>query len=165
VSNAISFFERSFIVRLLQPWYSNIGKRLIKSPKIYIRDSGIVNHMLGITEYDELLRHPFIGSLWEGYVFQDIMNTLTGEFQFYYYRTADGTECDLVIFKGNRCIAAIDTKFSPNPGRSKSMTITIQDLHPQKAFFVVPECPAPYLIDDKIFVATPWKAIEMIRSL
>jgi predicted AAA+ superfamily ATPase len=163
--NAISFFERSFIIRLLQPWYSNIGKRLIKSPKIYIRDSGIINHLLGIAEYDELLRHPLIGSLWEGYVIEEIINTLTDDYQFYFYRTADGTECDLIIFKGNRCLAAVDTKFSPNPGRSKSMTITMQDLHPQEAFFVVPECPSTYSIAENLFVATPWQTIEMIRSL
>lgn len=163
--NAISFFERSFIIRLLQPWYSNIGKRLIKSPKIYIRDSGIINHLLGITEYEELLRHPLIGSLWEGYVIEEIINMLTDDYRFYFYRTADGTECDLIIFKGTRCIAAVDTKFSPGPGRSKSMTITMQDLHPQKAFFVVPECPSPYSIADNLFVATPWQSIEIIRSL
>jgi predicted AAA+ superfamily ATPase len=163
--NAISFFERSFIIRLLQPWYSNIGKRLIKSPKIYIRDSGIINHLLGITEYEELLRHPLIGSLWEGYVIEEIINTLTNDYQFYFYRTADGTECDLIIFKGNRCVAAVDTKFSPNPGRSKSMTITMQDLHPQKAFFVVPESPSPYSIAENLYVATPWQTIGMIRSL
>jgi predicted AAA+ superfamily ATPase len=163
--NAISFFERSFIIRLLQPWYSNIGKRLIKSPKIYIRDSGIVNHLLGLTQYEEMLRHPFIGSLWEGYVVEEIINTLRDEYQFYFYRTADGTECDLLIFKDNRCIAAIDIKFSPDPGRSKSMTITIQDLHPQLAFFVVPECHSPYSIADQLYVATPWQTIGMIRSL
>jgi uncharacterized protein len=163
--NAISFFERSFIIRLLQPWYSNIGKRLIKSPKIYIRDSGIENHLLGISIYEEMLRHPLIGALWEGYVVEEIINTLAGEYQFYYYRTADGTECDLLIFKGNRCVAAVDTKFSPDPGRTKSMTITMQDLHPQKAFFVVPESPSPYSLAENLFVVNPWEAIEMIRSL
>lgn len=164
-ANAISFFERSFIIRLLKPWYSNIGKRLIKSPKIYIRDSGIINHLLGVTEYEDLLRHPLIGNLWEGYVIEEIINTLSDDYQFYFYRTADGTECDLIIFKGNRCIAAVDTKFSPDPGRSKSMTITIQDLHPQFAFFAVPECPAPYSVAEKLFVVTPWQAIGMIQSL
>ena len=129
---------------------SNIGKRLIKSPKIYIRDSGIINHLLRITEYEEMLRHPLIGSLWEGYVLEEIINMLTDDYQFYFYRTADGTECDLIIFKGTRCIAAVDTKFSPGPGRSKSMTITMKDLHPQKAFFVVPECHSSYSIAENL---------------
>lgn len=164
VSNAISFFERSFIVRLLQPWHSNIGKRLVKSPKIYIRDSGIANYVLNITDYESLLRHPHLGNLWEGYVIEDIINTLGDEYSYYFYRTADGTECDLLIYRGEECIAAIDAKFVPNPQRTKSMTITIQDLKPQKAFFVVPECPSPYNLSDNQFVATPWQLTEIMRS-
>lgn len=164
IQNAISFFERSFIVRLLQPWYSNIGKRLVKTPKVYIRDSGITNHLLGLSVYEDLLRHPLLGNLWEGYVVEDIINTLGDEYNYFFYRTADGTECDLVIFKANVCIAIIDAKFSPNPKSTKSMAITIQDLKPQKAFFAVPECPVPYNISDKQSVATPWQITEIIKS-
>ena len=165
VSNAISFFERSFIIRLLQPWHSNIGKRLVKTPKIYIRDSGIANYVLNITDYESLLRHPHLGNLWEGYVIEDIINTLGDEYSYYFYRTADGTECDLLIFRGEECLAAIDAKFVPSPQRTKSMTITIQDLKPPKAFFVVPECPGPYNLSDNQFVATPWQLTEIIRGM
>jgi predicted AAA+ superfamily ATPase len=165
VINAISFFERSFIVRLLQPWHSNIGKRLVKSPKIYIRDSGIVNYILNITDYESLLRHPHLGNLWEGYVIEDIINTLGDEYSYYFYRTADGTECDLLIFRGEECLAAIDAKFVASPQRTKSMTITIQDLKPRKAFFVVPECPSPYNLSENQFVATPWQLTEILRSI
>ena len=164
VSNSISFFERSFIVRLLQPWHSNIGKRLVKSPKIYIRDSGITNYLLNISEYEDLLRHPLLGNLWEGYVIENTINTLGDEYTYYFYRTADGTECDLLIFKGNDCLAAIDAKFASRPKSTRSMTITIQDLNPQKAFFIVPECPSPYNLSDNQIVATPWQLIEIMRS-
>ena len=92
VVNAISFFERSFIVRLLQPWHSNIGKRLVKKPKIYIRDSGIVNYLLDLYKYESLLRHSMLGSLWEGYVVEDLINTLGDEYQYFFYRTADGNQ-------------------------------------------------------------------------
>jgi len=165
VSNAISFLERSFLIRLLKPWHSNIGKRLIKSPKIFIRDSGIINHLLGITSYEDLLRHPMLGNLWEGYVIEDIINTLKDEYQFYFYRTADGTECDLLIFKGNQCLAAIDGKFSPSPKRTKSMTIAMKDLQAKNAFYVVPECPETYVIGENQYVTTPWQITEIIRSM
>jgi hypothetical protein len=165
VSNAISFFERSFIVRLLQPWHSNVGKRLVKTPKIYIRDSGIANYLLNITDYESLLRHPHLGNLWEGYVIEDIINTLGDEYSYYFYRTADGTECDLLVFRGEQCLATIDAKFVPSPKHTKSMTITIQDLKPSKAFFVVPECPAPYNLSDNQFIATPWQLTDLIRSM
>lgn len=165
VGNAISFFERSFIVRLLQPWHSNIGKRLVKTPKIYIRDSGIVNYLLDISAYDVLLRHPMLGKLWEGYVVEDIINTLGDEYQYFFYRTADGAECDLVIYKANTCIAAIDAKFSAQPHRTRSMAVTLQDLNPQKAFYIVPECQVAYTIADHQFVCTPWQITDIIRSM
>ena len=165
VSNSISFFERSFIVRLLPPWHANIGKRLIKSPKIYIRDSGISNYLLNISGYENLLRHPLLGNIWEGYVIEDTINTLGDSYSYYFYRTADGTECDLLIFRDEECLAAIDAKFTAKPGRTKSMTITISDLNPKKAFYIVPECPSPYKIADNQFVATPWQLTEIIRSM
>lgn len=165
VSNSISFFERSFIVRLLQPWHSNIGKRLVKSPKIFIRDSGITNYLLNLSEYEDLLRHPSLGNLWEGYVIENTINTLGDEYTYYFYRTSDGTECDLLIFRGNDCLAAIDAKFASKPKSTRSMTITIQDLKPSKAFIIVPECPRPYNLSENQFVATPWQLIEILRSM
>lgn len=166
IKKIVSFFEKSFIVRLLQPWHSNIGKRLVKSPKVYIRDSGIINHLLGITRYEELLRLPVLGSLWEGYVIENLINTLGDEFQYYFYRTADGAECDLLITKGNRTIAAIDAKFSPDPKRTKSMTTVINDLQPTLSFFIVPELKSIYSLgDDNLFVATPQIASEKIRTI
>ena len=109
--------------------------------------------------------HPLLGNLWEGYVIEDIINTLGDDYSYFFYRTADGTECDLVVFKENVCIAAIDAKFSPNPKSTKSMAITIQDLKPQMAFFAVPECPTPYNISDKQYVVTPWQLSEIIKSI
>jgi uncharacterized protein len=165
VSNIISYFERSFMVRLLKPWHLNIGKRLIKSPKIYIRDAGIVNYSLGIKSYNELLRYPNHGLIWEGYVIEEVINTLGDDLEYYYYRTADGTECDLAVFKSDECIAIIDVKFSPSPSKTKSMTISQQDLGARKAFYVVPQCQVPYALSDNQFVTTPWQAIEIIAGM
>lgn len=164
VSNAISFFERSYIVRILPPYHLNIGKRLVKSPKIYIRDSGITNYLLNITNYENLLRHPHLGNLWEGYVIEDIISTLGDEYAYYFYRTADGTECDLLVYRGEECIAAIDAKFTPRPQKTRSMTITIQDLRPGKVIFIVPNCPVQYNLGKNEYVATPWQIEEIINS-
>lgn len=164
ITNAISFFERSFIIRLLQPWYINIGKRLVKTPKIYIRDSGIINYLLGLFTYEDIMRTPMLGNLWEGYVIENIINSLSGDYQYYFYRTADGTECDLVVYSASECIAAIDVKFSAKPKSTKSMTITIQDLNPQKAYIVIPDCKIPYNISDKLRVATLPQLIEEFKE-
>jgi predicted AAA+ superfamily ATPase len=165
VSNAISFFERSFMVRFLQPWYANIGKRLIKSSKIYIRDSGIANYLLGILTYEDLLRHPMRGNLWESYIVEDIINTLGDRYQYYFYRTADGAECDLLLFKGETCIAAVDAKFTPHPQKTRSMAVTINDLHPKCAFYIIPECQVSYALSDNQYVATPWQFPALIKAL
>lgn len=164
ISNALSFFERSFIIRLLQPWHANIGKRLVKSPKIYIRDSGIVNYLLGLFTYEDMMRTPMLGNLWEGYVIENMINSLTDHYQFYYYRTADGTECDLLLNHGSECIAAIDVKFTSTPKSTKSMTITIQDLKPKNAYFVVPDNKIPYNISDHIRVVTLPQLFEEIKG-
>jgi predicted AAA+ superfamily ATPase len=163
VKDVISYFERSFIVRLLAPYHANLQKRLVKSPKIYIRDSGIANALLFIRRYEDLLHHPHLGLLWEGYVVEEIIIRLGDEFRYYFYRTADGTECDLLVFRGEKCIAAIDVKFAAIPGRSKSMTITMQDLRPDHGFFVIPECPEPYTLAENITVVNPDQLIEIFR--
>ena len=163
VRNILSYFEMSFIVRFLQPWHANIGKRLVKSPKVYFRDSGIINFLLGLKEYQDMLRHPMLGYLWEGYVIENIISTLGEDYQYYFYRTHDGAECDLLIFDGTTCLAAIDAKFSPAPKRTKSMTTVLQDLKPKMAFFVIPESPAPYLLGEDIQVATPEQVINLLK--
>lgn len=163
VRNIISFFEKSFIIRILQPYYTNIGKRLIKTPKIYFRDSGVINHLLGLTTYEDILRHPMLGFLWEGYVIENMINTLGEHYQYYFYRTADGTECDLAIFEGTNCKAAIDMKFSVAPKNTKSMTTAIHDLKPNQAFFIVPECRVAYSIAQNLMVASPEQAISYLQ--
>lgn len=163
VRNIISFFEKSFIIRVLQPYYTNIGKRLVKTPKVYFRDSGIINSLLDLANYEDLLRHPMLGYLWEGYVIENIIDTLGDRFQYYFYRTADGTECDLLIFEGTTCKAVIDVKFSPAPKSTKSMTTTIQDLKPSSAFFIVPECKVAYSIAHNLMVATLEQALILLK--
>jgi len=97
LKTAISYFERSFMIRLLRPWYANVGKRLVKTPKMYIRDSGIVHYISNIKTYEELQRYPSLGNLWEGYVIEEIINGLGDDFQYHFYRTSDGAECDLLV--------------------------------------------------------------------
>jgi len=164
VKNIISYFEKSFIIRILQPYYTNIGKRLIKTPKIYFRDSGIINFLLGISNYEELLRNPMLGPLWEGYVIENLIAALGDKYQYYFYRTADGTESDLLIYEGITCKAIVDAKFSPNPRPTKSSSIAIQDLNPEHALFVVPETKMPYSISNKIFVVSLEQAVSLLKK-
>ena len=111
-----------------------------------------------------MLRHPMLGNLWEGYVIENIINTLGDEFQYYFYRTADGAECDLLIFNGLTCIAVVDAKFTTEPKRTKSMTTVIQDINPVQSFFIIPVCAAPYLIGENLYVATMEQALILLTQ-
>jgi uncharacterized protein len=103
VSHYIDILEQTFLVRRLPPYFRNIGKRLTKSPKIYLRDSGLLHHLLNISTYEELLHHPALGRSWEGYVMEEIIRrekVVRPHTQFFFWRTAVGAEADLVIDRG-----------------------------------------------------------------
>ena len=84
------------LVRRLEPWHANVKKRLVKSPRYYVRDSGILHRLLGINSYDELLSNPVLGKSWEGFAVENILSILPGRAETYFYRTAAGAEVDLL---------------------------------------------------------------------
>jgi predicted AAA+ superfamily ATPase len=128
VKKYIDFLEHSFIIRRLEPFYTNIGKRLVKSPKIYIRDTGILHNLLQLSTYDQLLSHPIAGNSWEGYVIEQIISKLKNGYQAYFYRTQTGAEVDLCIANGNKIVAVLEIKLSNNPKISRGNTEAISDL-------------------------------------
>lgn len=138
ISNYLDFFEQSFLIRRIQPYFTNIGKRLTKSPKIYIRDSGIVHHLLSIHSYDGLLGHIVAGGSWEGYVIEQIISLLHYHQIPFFYRTADGAELDLVIEQDLQIKLAIEIKLSNSPALSKGTTIALQDLNNPPLLVVTP---------------------------
>lgn len=136
VKKYIDFLEHSFIIRRIEPFYINIGKRLVKSPKIYIRDTGILHSILQINSYDELISNPIAGNSWEGYVIEQIISKLNSNCTPYFYRTQSGAEVDMCITKGNEIIATIEIKLSNNPKVSRGNTESITDLKTKSNFIV-----------------------------
>jgi uncharacterized protein len=136
IKKYIDFLEHSFIVRRLEPFFINIGKRLVKSPKIYIRDTGILHSLLQISSYDALISNPIAGNSWEGYVIEQIISKLNSNCTPYFYRTQSGAEVDMCITKGNEIIATIEIKLSNNPKISRGNTETITDLKTKSNFIV-----------------------------
>jgi len=112
--NYLDLLIDAMMVRRLAPFFTNGTKRLVKSPKIYIRDSGILHRMLGIVHLKDLQGHPIVGASWEGFVVEQIANNLPIGAQIFYYRTQAGSELDLVIEKGLKRIA-IEIKLSTSP--------------------------------------------------
>lgn len=124
------------LVRRLKPWTYNVSKRLVRSPKIYVRDSGITHALLNITEYNELLGHPVVGGSWEGFVIENILSVAPSGVQSFYYRTQAGAELDLILEFSGKEKWAIEIKRSSSPMVSKGFHIACDDINPQKRYVV-----------------------------
>jgi predicted AAA+ superfamily ATPase len=135
----VSFLEGGYLVRRLPPWFVNAKKRLIKSPKVYIRDTGILHRLLNISEYDALLGHPVVGASWEGYVIEQIFQRLPQGLELYFYRTQAGAECDLVIVQGITPLACIEIKLTNAPSVSRGFISCLEDLQPKFKYLITPE--------------------------
>lgn len=134
----LDYLESAYLIRRVQPFYVNIGKRLVKTPKVYIRDSGILHTLLGIPDFDRLQRHLSLGASWEGYVLQEIAGLLTPEDKLFFYRTAEGTEADAVIVRGGEPAVLLEIKHSATPTPSKGFYIAQKDLKTSKNYVVYP---------------------------
>ena len=132
----IDILEQTFIVRVLTPYSKNTKKRLIKSPKVYIRDSGILHALLGIETMEELFANPVYGSSFEGFIIENILSQLP-RWQASYYRTSNGAEIDLILTKGPRTIA-VEIKSSTSPKVSKSFWTSLETIAPDQTFIVAP---------------------------
>lgn len=125
-----------FMMRQLQPWHENLGKRQIKAPKVYVRDSGLLHQLLGIRTDADLLRHPKLGASWEGYIVEQVLRQLAPD-QAYFWGTHAGAELDLLLFRGGRRYG-IEIKRSDAPVATPSMRIAIADLGLQHLSVIYP---------------------------
>lgn len=125
-----------FMVRQIQPWYANIKKRQVKAPKIYIRDTGVLNSLLGLKTEVEVLRHPSCGASWEGYVIEEVIHAMELD-NVYYWATHQGAEIDLVFTKGGR-MYGIEVKRADAPTMTPSMRIALEDLKLERIAVIYP---------------------------
>ena len=124
------------LIRRLVPWTTNLGRRLVKAPKVYVRDSGVCHALLGIETMDDLFGHPVIGGSWEGFVIENIAGALPARASIGYYRTSGGAEIDLVVDLGADELWAIEIKHSSAPKVSRGFHSACQDLQPARKFVV-----------------------------
>ncbi len=126
------------MIRRVQPWFTNISKRLVKSPKIYIRDTGVLHALLAVGSFEELQGRPSFGASWEACVVQELATLLPPRHELYFYRTQDGAEADVVIVKAGVPDVAVEIKYSSAPDVTKSMRTTAADLKTRRNLVVVP---------------------------
>jgi hypothetical protein len=151
VNRYLSYLENAYFIRRLSPWFVNIGKRLVKTPKIYLRDTGVLHHLAGISGMNELLGNQLVGASWEGFVLQQIIAVLPSNVLPFFYRTKEGAELDLVLVKGNQPLLAIEMKMSSAPTLSKGNRIALNDLGNPPLVIIAPEA-GDYPIEENIRV-------------
>jgi len=138
VASYLDLLVDLLLVRRLPAWHRNVGKRLVKSPKIYVRDSGIAHALLGIRDKEDLLGHPVVGPTWESFVIETLITTAPDGTEANFYRTATGNEVDLVLTLPGGKLWAIEIKRSSAPSVERGFHLACADLKPDKRFVVYP---------------------------
>lgn len=151
------------LVRRLPPWHANLGKRLVKSPKVYIRDSGIVHALLNIPDKETLLAHPVVGASWEGFVVENLLANADAMVQPFFYRSSGGAEIDLLLAWPEGRLWAIEIKRSLTPKLERGFHAACADLQPERRFVVYPGKERYRLAEDIEAMPLPLLA-EMLRK-
>jgi len=147
----LELLAQTFVIRLLMPYHVNKKKRLVKTPKIYIRDSGLLHALLNIETMDDLLSHPIYGFSWEVMVIENIIFALN-EWEHGFYRTATGVEIDLVLTKGKKKIA-VECKASSAPEMTKGFWMALEDINADEAWVIAPVS-GPYPLKKNVMVSS-----------
>lgn len=168
VNRYIDILERTFLVRRLRPYYANIGKRLVKSPKIYIRDSGLLHSFLGIASREDLATNPKRGASWEGFVIEQVAGCLKINkpgAECYFYQTSTRREIDLLVCYGGRLVPIeIKVHSSPIGADVKGLATGMKDLGLNEGYVVHPEGEI-YSLGSGIKVVTLRKLFEVLQGL
>ncbi len=138
IRHYLDILESTFVVRQIQPYYANVKKRLIKSPKVNIRDSGLLHALLSIRTLDNLQSHPSLGSSWEGFVIEQIIALLPENSNIFFYRSNAGAEIDLLFFDKQNLPVAIEIKYSMSPTVSRGFWNAYEDLSCKRGYVVYP---------------------------
>ena len=145
VKRYVDFLEEAFLLKSLHPFTWNMQKRLVKSPKIYLTDTGILHHLIGGTDLISLSGNPIIGSSWESFVINQLLALKKSQLELYFYRTHHGSEVDLVFTKGLNVVATAEIKYSNSPQLSKGNYLAFDDLKAPMNYVITPSS------DDYIF--------------
>ena len=136
VTRYIDLLVDLLLIRRLRPFHANLGKRLVKSPKVYLRDTGIAHALLGLADYNVLSGHPAVGASWEGFVIENLLAAAPEQTLPSFYRTAVGAEIDLLLEMPGKGLWAIEIKRGLSPKLEKGFQIACDDLRPDRRFVV-----------------------------
>lgn len=158
VRSYLDILAGTFMVRQLQPWYENLGKRQVKAPKVYLRDSGLLHRLLDVPDRHSLLAHPHVGASWEGFAIEQVIRAVAPS-EAFFWATHSGAELDLLFLQRGRRYA-VEVKFNEVPTVTKSMRVALADLRLEHLWVVYPGQHA-YPVDIQI---TVWP-LHMVTQL
>jgi len=145
VKRYIDFLEEAFLLKSLHPFSWNMKKRLVKSPKLYLTDTGILHHLTGVNDFNSLSGNPIVGSSWESFVINQLLSLKNYQIDLYFYRTQHGSEVDVVFTKGLNVVATAEIKYSNAPQLTKGNFLAFEDLNAPMNYVITPSS------DDYIF--------------
>ena len=157
----IDVLEQTYLVRTLPPYFVNTKKRLVKSPKVYIRDTGLLHQLLSVKNYNDLLGQPVFGSSWEGMVVENVCSSIRNA-NFSFFRTATGDEIDLVVEKAGKIIA-VECKASTAPQPTVGFWKSLEQIQPNEAYIVAP-VDSSYEIRNNVIVCNLIELLERINN-
>lgn len=160
----IELLEDLLLIRSIRPWFGNVGKRLVKAPKVYIRDSGLVHALLNLKTLDDVLSHPVVGASWEGFVIENIISCLPQGVTYWFYRTSAGAEIDLVVEKNNSNKFAIEIKRSLTPTVSKGFHLGCEDIEATHRFVVYPGG-EKFLVGKGVYAISLLEVMDMLAHI
>lgn len=138
INRYVDLLVQMFLLRRLEPWHANLGKRLTKSPKLYVRDSGLLHALLGLPDEETLLGHPGVGASWEGFVLENLITAAGPNASVHFYRSNAGAEIDLLLHWPSGECWAIEVKRSLSPRAERGFYIACDDLKPDRQLVVYP---------------------------
>lgn len=150
----LDYLEKSFLIRRLQPFHINIRKRLVKSPKLYLRDTGILHSLLNIVNSRQLFNSIHLGVSWESFAIEQIINNSGRKLQAWFYRTHEGTECDLLLTNNNIPVSCIEIKSTQSPKKTRSLTLAINDLKTKHNFIIIPNCDESFPLSENLIACS-----------
>jgi predicted AAA+ superfamily ATPase len=161
VARYLDLLVDALVLRRLEPWHANVGKRLVKSPKVYVRDSGLLHALLGIASLDDLAGHPAAGLSWEGFIIEQLIAGLPPLATHGFYRTAAGAELDLVVETGGKRVG-YEIKLSNAPRPARGFWTACEDLGLDRAFVIAPVREG-YPLADKVEVIPPQRMFATLN--
>jgi len=163
ITSYLDLLTDLFLVRQLQPWFRNIGKRLVKAPKVYVRDSGLLHCLANIKDWEGLLSHPLCGPSWESFAMENLIAAAPSDWRTYFFRTSAGAELDLVLETSAGRTIAIEIKRTLQPRVEKGFRLACEDIQAAERFVVIPEG-GPFPLDGQTTAIALFELVNRLRS-